>query len=123
MAHNRIDEIMEQRGIKTADFARDNGITASTLYNIRKRATLKDVAVSSFIAIADGLGMTVEELYTGEPARRVYTDERQRVLNERYELLNDDGKDKVATYADDLSSVPAYMAIHQNTSPAEAMGA
>ena len=123
MAHNRIDEIMCERGIRTADFARDHGMTASTLYNIRKRESLKDVAVSSFIAIADGLGMTVEELYTGKPAGHVYADARQRVLNERFECLNDAGKEKAVDYVDDISSLPAYMAAHKHSAPAEAMGA
>lgn len=91
---NRIHDIFEARGIKVASFARDNGITPSTLYAIHDGTTkFEKIGINTFMKIAHGLGMTAEELYYGTPPKSpTFSDPQQTALNGYYECMNDTGR-------------------------------
>lgn len=49
--NNRIPDLLRERGIKVAAFARETGIPAPALYNIMKKPKVDDLSVSIFIRI------------------------------------------------------------------------
>ena len=95
--NNRIPDLLRERGIKVAAFARETGIPAPTLYNIMKKPKVDDLSVSIFIRIAEGLGMTAEELYA---------DARQTALNGYFESMNEGGKDTLVASARLMAGSP-----------------
>lgn len=105
--NNRIPDLLRERGIKVAAFARETGIPAPTLYNIMKKPKVDDLSVSIFIRIAEGLGMTAEELYYGTPPTAPeYSDVRQTALNGYYESMNEGGKDTLVASARLMAGSP-----------------
>ena len=61
---NKIRELLDERGIGPAVFAREIGVpqtTISTIYN--GKTAFEKIRVETFIKIAHGLGMTAEELW------------------------------------------------------------
>lgn len=64
---NRIDEelrrLKETKGIGTTTFARRCGLPEPTIYGVRRLDDLGRMKVSTFFAIARGLGISPEELY------------------------------------------------------------
>lgn len=104
---NRIQDLFSERRIKVAPFARENDITPSTLYAIMRLDTMENIAISTFIKIAEGLGMTAEELYYGTPPDAPeYSDVRQTALNGYYESMNDAGKETLVASARLMAGSP-----------------
>lgn len=104
---NRIKSLFSERKIKVAAFARENDITPSTLYAIMRLDTMDNIAISTFIKIADGLGMTAEELYYGvAPDAPEYSDARQTALNGYFESMNDAGKNTLVASARLMAGSP-----------------
>jgi transcriptional regulator with XRE-family HTH domain len=61
---NRIKDILDQRGIKPAAFAKSIGVPQTTMSTICTGKTEFDkIRIGNFIKIARGLGMTSDELY------------------------------------------------------------
>lgn len=105
--NNRIPDLLRERGIKVAAFARKTGISPSTLYNIMDKPVVDNIAVSTFIKIAEGLGMTAEELFFGTPPDAPeYSDVRQTALNGYYESMNDAGKETLVASARLMAGSP-----------------
>ena len=105
--NNRIPDLLRERGIKVAAFARETGIPAPALYNIRKKPKVDDLSVSIFIRIAEGLGMTAEELFYGvAPSAPEYADARQTALNGYFESMNEGGKDTLVASARLMAGSP-----------------
>lgn len=64
----RLELMLEERGLTVSEFAREIGISQSTVYRIVMGETrISSVTVGNFIKIAHGLGLTVEELYFDDP--------------------------------------------------------
>ncbi|EOS51149.1 helix-turn-helix domain-containing protein [Adlercreutzia caecimuris] len=105
---NRIQDLFSERGIKVAPFARENDITPSTLYAIISGKTaFENIGISIFIKIAEGLGMTAEELYYGTPPTAPeYSDVRQTALNGYFESMNEGGKDTLVASARLMAGSP-----------------
>ena len=105
---NRIQDLFAERKIKVAAFARENDIATSTLYTIINGTTqFEKIAISTFIKIAHGLGMTAEELYYGTPPPApTYSDARQVALNGYYESMNEKGKDTLVESAHLMAGSP-----------------
>lgn len=105
---NRIQDLFSERRIKVAPFARENGITPSTLYAIISGKTaFENIGISIFIKIAEGLGMTAEELYYGvAPDAPEYSDARQTALNGYFESMNDSGKNTLVASARLMAGSP-----------------
>lgn len=125
--NNRIPDLLRERGIKVAVFARKTGISPSTLYNIMEKPVMDNIAISTFIKIAEGLGMTAEELYYGVPPEAPeYSDMRQTALNGYFESMNETGKDTLVASAKLMAGSPDVRMeknIEQDISLPPAMGA
>ena len=105
--NNRIPDLPRERGIRVSVFARKTGISPSTLYNIMEKPVMDNIAISTFIKIAEGLGMTAEELYFGvPPTAPEYSDVRQTALNGYYESMNEGGKDTLVASARLMAGSP-----------------
>ena len=105
--NNRIPDLLQERGLKVASFARKIGVSASTLYNIMEKPVMDNIAISTFIKIAEGLGMTAEELYYGVPPDAPeYSDARQTALNGYYESMNETGKNTLVASAQLMAGSP-----------------
>lgn len=105
--NNRIPDLLRERGIRVSVFARKTGISPSTLYNIMEKPVMDNIAISTFIKIAEGLGMTAEELYFGvPPTAPEYSDVRQTALNGYYESMNEGGKDTLVASARLMAGSP-----------------
>lgn len=81
-------ELKELRGVKVPEFAESCGLSASTVYNIRRKSTLDNVSIDAFLKIAHGLGMTAEDLYRGTPI--VMSDVGTDDKGEPYALTDDE---------------------------------
>lgn len=63
---NRIAELLNELGMRPATFAEKIGVPSSTIYSIvNGKQKFEKIEIGTFIKIARGLGMTVEELYFG----------------------------------------------------------
>lgn len=97
---NNIQRIFKERDINIAEFARDNDLTPTTLYAINNGKTqFEKISAGVFVKIAEGLGMSVEELYYGKPIKLTYSDPCQNQLNESYELMTRDAQKVLADAA------------------------
>lgn len=106
---NRIKSLLEDRNLSVAQFSRLSGVKASTLYAIVDGTTkFEKISISTFIEIAQGLGMTAEELYYGEShaPRIIYPDARQEELNGHYESLNEGSKDDLVGFVKSFAADP-----------------
>lgn len=122
----QLQRIREERGIKQQEMADMLGMKVRTYASWERQEV--GLSLENACRCAVILECTLEELAGVELDRRpsdesARMDYRQNMLNERFERLNNAGKDRVIGYADDLTAVPAYMAAHKNSAPAEAMGA
>lgn len=106
---NRIKSLLEERDLSVARFSRESGIKASTLYAIVDGTTkFEKISIGTFIKIAEGLGMSAEELYYGEghaPTAR-YADQQQAALNGYYESMNEGGQRLLVETAESISADP-----------------
>ena len=63
---NRIAELLNERGIRPATFAKSIGVPSSTIYSIiNGKQSFEKIGIGTFIKIARGFGMEAEELYDG----------------------------------------------------------
>lgn len=125
---NRINDILDNKGVKPATFAKSIGVPTSTIYSITRGQTkLENIGISTFLKIADGFGMTAEELYYGENrARRAhYSDPRQEDINQSYEVMNENGRSTLKSVADSLRKDAANRVIEKDRGELDqpAMGA
>lgn len=113
---NRINELFQERGIKVAQFARENGITPSTLYAINDGTThFEKIGISTFLKIANGLGMTAEELYYGTPpVTPTFNDQQQTALNGYYECMNETGRKLAVDSIKAMSSSPELRMVKES---------
>lgn len=109
MAH-RIQELLDKNGYRPATFAKKAGISQSTLAEILSgKRDFNNVGVSKILAMAKAFGVTVEYL-SGDsdiPTPQQFFDELNE-LNNLFDQLNDEGKNKLLDYADDLVSSGKY---------------
>lgn len=93
---NHIAILLNERGIKPARFAESIGVPSSTIYSIvNGKQKFEKIGIGTFIKIAHGLGMEVEELYYG-------TYELDPALNEiesTYKQTTEEGKRLMAANA------------------------
>lgn len=107
MSENQVARALRERGIRVATFARQIDMNQQTLYNVVKKESVDNISISIFIKIAEGLGMTAEELYYGTPPKPPqYSDHRQEALNGHYESLNEEGKSALVGFAKSFAADP-----------------
>ena len=59
---SRLRDLLDGRSINAKSFAEKNGIKVSTMYSIM-HSQVENIGIGNFKKIADGLGMTIDELY------------------------------------------------------------
>lgn len=128
MGANPITEALKNKSLTVAEFSRQTGMSQQTLYNVVKKKSIENISISTFIKIAQGLGMTAEELYYGESRtpRATYSDSRQEELNGHYESLNEDSKDDLVGFVKSFAADPDRRMVKDRQEPADnqrAMGA
>lgn len=107
---NNLKKLLDKCDLSVAELSRRSGVTATTLYNVLSgQRLLSRVNVSDTIAIASALGVTVEELLSGEEV----TLDRELSFGElnlitRYRRLNEVGRQKVVDYVSDLEATELY---------------
>lgn len=83
-----LKELARSRGTNLKKVAEQSGVPASTLYAISSGDTnFEKVGISTFMKVADALGMSAEELYTGEPVDKKEVDaltEMERAIVDAY---------------------------------------
>lgn len=111
--------IMEREGLTIPEVARKCGLSDSTVRSIFDRKQ-KKIALNVAFKVADGLGVSLEEL-NGELNSNTNTDDAPKlkavdpidpqkdVLNRNYDNLNAEGRKKLVDYSDDLVSGGRYM--------------
>lgn len=108
MGANPIAEALKNKSLTVAEFSRQIGMSQQTLYNVVKKKSIENISIGTFIKIAQGLGVTAEELYYGEShaPRVIYSDARQVELNGHYESLNEDSKDDLVGFVKSFAADP-----------------
>lgn len=113
-----LSSIMERGGLTIPEVARKCGLSDSTVRSIFDRKQ-KKIALNVAFKVADGLGVSLEEL-NGElnsntniddaPKLKVVdpSDPQKDALNRNYDALNTEGRKKLVDYSDDLVSSGRY---------------
>lgn len=119
MIGDKLSELLELRNMKAGTLARLAGVPKSTIYGIIKRNN-KNVDFSIMEKICDILEVPIDYFYDRSyPSASKNTpvseedDERMAKLIELFDLLNEEGQDKLIDYADDLVYSRKY--IKRNT--------
>jgi len=100
-----LEKLLRQRNIKPATFAKAVGLKTSTIDDILKGRTNElNVGVDKAIKIAQGLEISVEELYGVSEHKPVQ--EQEMIL--LFSQLNAAGQDKVLEYLNDLVATGKY---------------
>lgn len=89
---NKIKDILDQRGIKPATFAKQIGVPQTTMSTICiGRTEFEKIRIGTFVKIAHGLGMTSDELY-GETLEDEGLKKDEKALLDTYRSTDDRGK-------------------------------
>ena len=106
----RLKQIMEERGIKSAQLASKAGLSTSTVADILSgKVNELNVGVSKIVKIADALGVSVEFLYDmPEPEQLRAETEQERELMRSFRALNSEGRAKAFAYIEDLKDTGKY---------------
>ena len=121
------EELLKSKGVTTADVCKATGIRQSTISNWKSRRNT--ISAKYAKKIADYFGVSVDYLLTGnkverksisqkkyrfddksaELAQKMYTDGKLFEMISNFEKLNDDGKNKVCGYIEDLLANAKYI--------------
>jgi transcriptional regulator with XRE-family HTH domain len=93
---DRIQQLLNEKHIKSATFAKQAGVSVSTMNDIIK-GTINpmNIGVDKVIRIAEGLGVTVEELY----GRQSVVDDDETTLVWLYRDMTADGRRELIKHA------------------------
>lgn len=94
-----------KKGVKPTNACKESGVGGSFLSDINRGRV---PSVSSVQILAEYLGVTTSELLGEEKAPSPATDESEERLLILYRRLNQEGRDKLLDYADDLSESGKY---------------
>lgn len=123
MAH-RIQELLDEHSYRPATFARKVGISQSTFAEILSgKRDFNNVGVSKILAIAKGFGVTPEYLSGESDARKYPGDVKDAALNELFDQLNDEGKERLLEIADDMVRSRKYQKTGENNTVSEVKSA
>lgn len=106
---NKIQELLDEQHMRPTTFAKNAGVSQSTLAEILSgKRNFDRVGVSKVIAMARAFGVTVEYLSGEEGVPKYPTTESFEPLSAIFSQLNDEGRSKLIEYADDLVSTGKY---------------
>lgn len=104
----RLLQIMEGRGIKSAQLAAKAGLSTSTVADILSgKVNELNIGVSKVVKIADALGVSVEFLYGMPEPEQIRGDQEQLLLG-RFRELNEIGRARALAYLEDLVKIDGY---------------
>lgn len=104
----RLLQIMEERGIKSAQLAAKAGLSTSTVADILSgKVNELNIGVSKVVKIADALGVSVEFLYGMPEPEQIRGDQEQLLLG-RFRELNEIGRARALAYLEDLVKIDGY---------------
>lgn len=98
----RLKEAKKASGLKNAEIAEKTGISISTVAKILSGAT-KNASVQNLTAICDAIGADVNYICYGHAAESSHRNEE--LLVSLYRQTNPEGKEKILSYAEDISKV------------------
>ena len=101
-----LKKILDERGISYAQAGRDSGAGVDFIRNIERRGSAP--AFTRVQQMAQYLGMTTSELLGEEKAPSPAADDSEERLLILYRKLNQEGRDKLLDYADDLAESGKY---------------
>ena len=104
---NAIDELVQEvrrtQHLSYREIAQRCEIPEQTLHSARRRETIDNLSIDTFLHIAHGLGMTADELYFFDKGLTIgekrYADPRQAEINEVFESVTEDGKQQMWVHA------------------------
>lgn len=97
--------IRNKKGITQENLAKKIGLTRRVISAYERKET--PVPLDVACAICDTLECTLDELAGREWPRPAFQDERQEMMNESFEALNDESKSEVAGMVASIASDPA----------------
>lgn len=102
-----LKKILDERGISYTQAGRESGTGIDFIRNIERRGSAP--AFTRVQQMAQYLGMTTSELLGEEKANRPqFEDGQMEELAQIFERLNEEGRGKVLSYAQDLDSSGNY---------------
>lgn len=110
----RLEQLLEARGMRPSQLAQAAGLRTSTVDDILKGKTNElNVGVDKMLKIAGVLGVSVESLYgRGVPASPQrppdMPDPAEQQLLVLFRTLNEEGQEKALGYLDDLVDTGKY---------------
>ncbi len=110
----RLKQLIDTRGIKSAQLAQAVGLSTSTMDDILKGKTNElNIGVDKMLKIASVLRVSVEFLYGRDEPIRQYSpsDPAERRLLEQFRELNEEGQEKALGYLNDLVDTGKYKKI------------
>lgn len=101
-----IQRICKERGTNPTVAGRESGAGETMVTNLKRKGTLP--SIEKMQLLARYLGVTTSELLGEEKAPSPATDESEERLLILYRRLNQEGRDKLLDYADDLAESGKY---------------
>lgn len=108
-----LQNLLTEKGKNVNEVANEAGVKAQTLYSIIKRDSMS-VNIQDLCKVAHCLGVTLDYFYNltcGEspkPSRALSDDSQLRLLIENYLELNQEGREKIVIYSQDLKDGGRY---------------
>ena len=103
----KLEQLLREHGMRSAQLAREAGMSTSTLDDILKGKTNEyNVGVDKMLRISEILGVTVEELYDRGSAQE--PDPEEQRLIRCFRELNAEGREKAVEYLEDLVDTGKY---------------
>lgn len=106
----RLEQLLAERGMRSAQLAAAAGLGTSTVDDILKGKTNEqNIGVSKMLRIADVLGVSVEWLYgRNDPGEDPPLLPAERQLLDIFRQLNEEGAEKALGYLSDLVDTGKY---------------
>ncbi|MCR5404313.1 MAG: helix-turn-helix transcriptional regulator [Butyrivibrio sp.] len=111
---NRLTSLLDERSMNTNELAQRINVTPSTLYSLLQRDSNR-IDIDLIMKISHALGITADELLTDEisqltepAASSAPVDVQKAQLLKYYELLNEEGRNRLIEQAQFFASQDKY---------------
>lgn len=101
--HERIQKVLELRGMSQADVCRITGLSSAKVSQVVSGST-KDPRISTIIPIAQALNVSLDYLVFGQSLVSPFANEPQISMNKNYESMNDTGRARLAEQAEMMAN-------------------
>lgn len=107
MGLEKISELKKKLGYTNSELASLSGVPKGTLDKILSGIT-KDPKLETLKSLARVLGCTLDDFDDNNLNKKTNTTEKEKVLLDAYNQLNDLGKDEAIKRVSELSEIPKY---------------